>query len=51
MDIPVLTDKHYRKNVNQAELSLQRERCITCFLPRRLGVKVLEEVVTSELSV
>lgn len=39
------------KNVKQAGLSLQRKKHFACFLPRRLGMAVVNSLVTSELSV
>jgi hypothetical protein len=39
------------RNVRHAELSLQRERCVTGFLPRKLGVEAANSLVTFVLSV
>lgn len=39
------------RNVKHAELSLQKKRGLTCFLPRMLGVKEVNSPVTSEISV
>lgn len=38
-------------NAKHTALSLQRKRCIICFLPRRLGMDVVISLVSSMLSV
>ena len=39
------------RNVKHTGLSLQRERCITCFMHRKLGVDKVSSLVTFALSV
>ena len=39
------------RGVKHTVLSLQRKKWITCLLPRRLGMEVVESLVTSALSV
>lgn len=47
----MLTDKILEtKKVKQVGLSLQRKACINCFPPRRLGAKMVNNLVIVELS-
>ena len=50
MWVLVLTDKKIR-NDKHTKLSLQRDRCITCFPPKRLEMYVPNRQVTSARSV
>lgn len=43
----MLTDKHRESgDVKPAVLSLQRKRCVTCFLPRSLGTDMINSLAT-----
>lgn len=47
----MLTEEHQEnQEVKHRELSLQREGCVTYYLPRRLGADVVNSLVTSVLS-
>lgn len=51
-EVLVLTDKHRGDHVvKNTGLFLQRRECITSYLPRRLGVKVVNSLVTFSLFV
>ena len=51
-EVLVLTDKHQEnQEIKHRGLPLQREGCVTYYLPRRLEADVVNSLVTSELSV